>query len=137
MENVDLSKFPIMELLVRRMRALENKYWIEGLVLTHMYIETQLRIILEFVEFRKTRNTKQEETVISLIEKTYKKEIIETDLYEKLRSFNTARNNAVHNLGIGLISYDDLELLASESSILINELMLIEVAINARKNYPT
>lgn len=120
---------------MHRLRAMENGYWLEAIVLAHMYIETQLRMILEFDDFRKDRNTNPNEKVIDLAQRAYKKKIIEETLYRRIEKFNTVRNDAVHNLTIGQISYDDLKSMATESENLINELKQSEMAVRSRRNY--
>ena len=136
MEDINLSKFPALNLVVHHTRALKNGYWLEAIVLAHVYLETQLRMILEFDDFRKDRKTKSEEKVTNLAQRAYKKKIIDKALYEKIEKFNTARNDAVHNLTIGQISYEDLEPMAMESDSLINDLKPFEMAVRSRRNYP-
>ena len=99
-------------------------------------METQLRMILGFDDFRKDNNTKDNEKVIKLASQAHKKGIIDDQLFEKIKRFNAARNDAVHNLTIGIISYEDLEPMAIESDSLINELKQLEMAVRAQRNYP-
>ncbi|MBN2116647.1 MAG: hypothetical protein JW730_08755 [Anaerolineales bacterium] len=133
MEIKDFSGFPMLSLTLYFNRAIEDKHWLEAIVLAHMYIETQLRMILGFDDFRKTPRAKKEETVYSLNRQAYKKKAIDKLLYERIDHFNSTRNNAVHNLTLGIISYEDLEPMANEAAKLIRELNDLETAIRSRR----
>ncbi len=114
-------------------RAIEDKHWLEAIVLAHMYIETQLRMILGFDDFRKTPRAEKEETFYFLYHRAYKEGAIGKTLYERIDQFNSTRNNAVHNLTLGIISYDELEPMAQEAAKLIRELNELETAIRLRR----
>ncbi len=110
--------FPVSGLVLYFNRAFDDKYWLEAIVLAHMYIETQLRTVLG-KEIREARNG---DSVIWLATKAKEKNKIEESLFKRIEKFNTARNDAVHNLAIGSIRYDQLESVAVQASKLMNEL---------------
>ena len=136
MDDINLSKCPGTNLVVHYIRAVKNGYWLEAIVLAHMYIETQLRMILEFDDFRKAKKTNPNEKVINLAQRAYKKKIIDETLYGRIDEFNTSRNDAAHNLLTGKICYEDLEPMAIESDSLINELKQLEMTVRSRRNNP-
>lgn len=121
MQPSDTSAFPVLSLAIYYIRAIEDKHWLEAIVLAHMYIETQLRTIFG-KDIRKTKSAKDNERVIKLVEIAKDKNKINDNLFTKLTEFNTMRNNAVHHLSIGIITYDELEPTARKAGSLIDEL---------------
>ncbi len=135
MSEINLSKFPIMNLIIHHNRAIENEFWLEAIVLAHMYIETQLRKILEHDDFRKKPKTIPSEKVIELAKEAYSKQVVNEQLLRKIESFNKSRNDAVHNLTVGIISYEDLKATATSSDQLIGELRELEEDISSRRTH--
>ena len=133
MSEINLSEFPIMNLIIHYNRAIENEFWLEAIVLAHMYVETQLRKILEFDDFRKKPKTIPNEKVIELAKQAYNKRVVNKQLLRKIESFNKSRNDAVHNLTVGIISYEDLKATATSSDQLIGELRELEEDISSRR----
>ena len=124
MQLSDFSAFPTLSLVLYYNRAINEKHWLEAIVLAHMYIETQLRTVLG-KEIRKAKRTKNDENVIGLVEKANEKKKIDDDLAKRLTEFNNSRNNAVHHLSIGIITYDELEPTARQAGSLIHELQAL------------
>ncbi len=123
MELKDFSAFPGLNLILYYNRAIDDKHWLEAIVLAHMYIETQLRTILG-KEIRKAKNTKKAENVIGLAVRAREKKKIEEGLSKRIEEFNITRNNAVHNLAVGIVTYDQLESTARQAGSLIQELQM-------------
>ncbi len=119
-DDIVARAFPVSGLVIYFNRAINDKHWLEAIVLAHMYIETQLRTVLG-KEIRKQRNTS--ESVITLAKKAKEKKKIEEGLFERIEDFNTIRNNAVHHLSIGIISYEELEKPARQAGNMMNELL--------------
>lgn len=129
MSNLDFSQFddqiihsfPVINLVIYFHRAIDDRHWLEAIVLAHMYIETQLRAI-EGKNIRKGKNTPKDEKIIVLAKNAYNKKNISEDLFNKINGFNSKRNDAVHNIASGVITYDQLEQTAIDAGTLIDEL---------------
>jgi hypothetical protein len=124
-----LSGNPVMDLIIYRIRAMEEEHWLEAIVLTHMFVETQLRIATGLSLVRDKRNPPREEKVIEIAKQALKQNIINNQLFRKIDMFNTARNDAAHNLALGIIAYDQLEPIAKQSDDLMSELQRLYVHI--------
>lgn len=121
-----LSSLPGADLVLRRMRALENKYWLEAMILADLHIETQLRTISGVDEIQKSKRTGKE--VINLAKQMAEHNMIGKDLYEKIKKFNTSRSKVFQNFVMETISYEQLESMAMASESLIVELKDLEDA---------
>lgn len=120
-DDIVARNFPVINLVVYFNRAIKDKHWLEAIVLAHMYIETLLRTI-EGKSIRKGRNTKKGESIKGLAKSAYDKQNISQALFSKIDKFNTIRNNAVHNIASGEITYEQLEQTAIDAGTLIDEL---------------
>jgi hypothetical protein len=121
-----LTNLPGANLVLRRMRALENKYWLEAMILADIHIETQLRTIAGIDEIQKSKRTGKE--VINLAKQMAEQNMIGKDLYEKIKKFNTSRSKIFQNFVMETISYEQLESMAIASESLIVELKDLEDA---------
>lgn len=129
MKKLKLSGNPVMDLIIYRIRAMEEEHWLEVIVLTHMFVETQLRIVTGLDPVRNKRNPPREEKVIELAKQALKQNIIDNQLFSKIDTFNTARNDAAHNLALGIISYEQLKPVAKQSDDLMSELQRIYIHV--------
>lgn len=126
--SLRLSKLPGADLVLRRMRALENKYWLEAMILADLHIENQLRTISGLNDLPKNVKRRTGKEVINLAKEIYERKIINDALYEKIKTFNTARIKTFQNFIIETISYEDLEVMVMASESLIVELKNLEVS---------
>ncbi len=122
MGKIRTSGNPVMDLIIYRDRAMQNGFWLEAIALTHMFIETQLRIVAGLEPVRRKGRAPSDEKVIELAKATKKRGIIDRKLFVKIDRFNTDRNNALHNLALGKIRYDNLSPIARGSEELMTEL---------------
>jgi hypothetical protein len=86
-EEIDsllLSKLPGSDMVLRRMRALENKYWLEAMMLADLHIESQLQKISGLDDLPRTGKTRTGKEVINLAKQFFERKIINNDLYEKI-----------------------------------------------------
>jgi hypothetical protein len=123
-----LSSLPGADLVLRRMRALENKYWLEAMILADLHIETQLRTISGMDELQKSKSKRTGKEVINLAKQMAEQNMIGKDLYEKIKKFNTSRSKVFQNFVMETISYEELESMAMASESLIVELKVLEDA---------
>jgi len=115
--------FPVLRLFIYFNKAIQDEHWLEAIVLAHMYIETQLRALL-FKDNREEGN-KRDEPVIKLAEVAFDNKYIDKNVLEKIKDFNTARNDAVHNIASENITFDQLLPTAKLASDLMNELQIL------------
>lgn len=87
-----------------------------------MFLETQLRLILGLPPVRINRQPPKEEKIEILAKRAFGKNLINRNLLRRIIKFNESRNNAVHNLAMGQITFNELETVAKDSSILIHEM---------------
>jgi len=128
MDIKDFSDFPVISLVLYFNRAIDDKHWLEAIVLAQMYIETQLRTLLG----KDIRKNKDNISIYALADAALKNNKIDGDLYGRIKEFNSVRNTAVHHLSLGNITYDGLEQSAKQAGSLINELQ----ALCTYKMYP-
>jgi hypothetical protein len=124
--TLPLSNLPGADLVLRRMRALENKYWLEAMILADLHIETQLRAISGINELPKSKSKRTGKEVINLAKQMAEHNMIGKELYEKIRKFNTSRSRIFQNFVMETISYEKLESMAMASENLIVELKDLE-----------
>jgi hypothetical protein len=121
-----INKLPGADLVLRRMRALENKYWLEAMILADLYIETQLRSISGFENVSKNKNKRTGREVIQLAKQMYEQKMIDKDLIERIKKFNAALGRAFQNFIVETFSYEQMESMAMASEGLIVELKQLE-----------
>jgi hypothetical protein len=119
-----LSNLPGADLVLRRMRALENKYWLEAMILADLHIETQLRSI-SGIDSKSKRTGKE---VINLAKQMAEHNMIDRNLYQKIKKFNASRSKIFQNFVMETTSYEQLESMAMASESLIAELKDLEDA---------
>ena len=116
----------LMDLIRYRIRAMQNGYWLEALVLAHLFVESQLRLVLCLPTQSGCRipddTIDEQRYVMQLATIARNNGIIDEDTWSMIREFNTARNDAVHNLSSGEISYEGLEGPARSADNLISRL---------------
>lgn len=122
MDSLRLSKLPGADLVLRRMRALENKYWLEAMILADLHMETQLRTISGLNDLPKNVKKRTGREVINLAKEIHERKIINSELYEKIKEFNTTRIKTFQNFIMETISYEYLEVMVMASESLIVEL---------------
>jgi hypothetical protein len=121
-----ISKLPGANLVLRRMRALENKYWLEAMILADLYIETQLRNISGFENVQKNKTKRTGREVVQLAKQMYEQKMIDKDLFERIKKFNAARSRAFQHFIVESFSYEQMESMAMASEGLIVELKQLE-----------
>jgi hypothetical protein len=121
-----LNTLPGADLALRRMRALENRYWLEAMVLADLHIETQLRAISGIDEIQKSKARRTGREVLNLAKQMLENNLIEKELYERIKKFHTERNTVFQNFVTETISYEHLESMAMASERLIVELKDLE-----------
>lgn len=121
-----LTSLPSAALVVRRMRALENKYWLEAMILADLQIEMQLRNSSGVKDIQKNKSKRTGREVINLAKNMYDQKVINKALFEKIKAFNTTRSQVFENFATELTSYENLESIAMASESLIVELNQLE-----------
>jgi hypothetical protein len=116
-----ITHLPGASLVLQRMRALENKFWLEALVLSDLQMEVQLRAISGTVDSNnKSRRTGRE--VIKLAKQMFENQLLDRKLYEKIKKFDTSRSRILQNFTAETLPYEQLESIAWTSEELIVEL---------------
>lgn len=115
------------ELIKFRIRALNRGHWVEAIVLAHMFVETQLRLILRGSLGKTGKRLSEEKIkkskyVMDLANLALDNKFIDKVTYNLIQDFNKMRVKAVHNLSEGDISYEDLESPAKEAEKVISNL---------------
>lgn len=128
------NEHALMDLISYQIRAVQSGHWLEALVLTHMFVETQLRLILSGLPGPTGKPITQnkidkQRSVIELARLAKDNGLVTLDTWEMIREFNTARNNAVHNLGRGNISYNELRPAALKASEVVSDLQRYYVTV--------
>ena len=129
------NKNVLMDLIRFRIRAVENGYWLEALVLAHLFVETQLRLILWGIPGpsgkRIAKSTIDDQKYVMQLANLAKDSgVIDEETWAMIREFNSARNKAVHDLSSGEITYGELETPALSASDLMSRLQRYYVAVN-------
>lgn len=124
--NLDghFASVPGSEKTERRMRALQNKYWLEALVLANIHIENQLKSILGNQPAAKNKRPGYE--LLQLAKQAHTASMIDQKLFGRIKTFNTARSRVFQNFVGETITYQELETMVKASEELIVELQLFE-----------
>ena len=97
--------FLVIRLVIYFNKAIKDKHWLEAIVLAHMYIETQLRALL----FKDAHEGKKAGSLTKLAKVAFDNKYIDLNIFEKIKEFNRARNDAVHNIASENITFDQLQ----------------------------
>jgi uncharacterized protein YutE (UPF0331/DUF86 family) len=129
------NKNAVIDLIRYRIRAIESGYWLEALILAHLFVETQLRLILSGILTSSgkciPKNTIDgQKYVMQLANLAKDNGIIDEDTWALVRKFNTVRNQAVHDLSSGDISYEDLRVPAMSADDVISRLQSYYVIVS-------
>jgi len=111
-------------LIKLRIRALKNEFWIETMDLTYILLEVELRLLLtskagEAGKPLPPSEIDKADYLKSLADLSLEKKFIDSNLYNEVLSFNTARRKMTHRLIQGEIEYSQLENVCKDSSDII------------------
>ena len=129
------NPYALMDLIRYRIRAIENGYWLEALALTHLFVETQLRLILSGISGQSGKSIpkskiENQKYVMQLANLAKDNRIVNNATWQMIKNFNRARNEAIHGLSSGQITYDDLREPAVNAGDLISQLQRYYVTVN-------
>ncbi|MCC6502541.1 MAG: hypothetical protein IT362_05325 [Deltaproteobacteria bacterium] len=100
-------------LVVKRIKAVRNGYWLEAITLSYICLELRLRILLSTNALGKKIPVEHEKIIkqkylMSLANLAKENGFISEDIWERIKKFNSLRKKAIHGLIQGEIGYDDL-----------------------------
>jgi hypothetical protein len=121
-----ITHLPGASLVLQRMRALENKFWLEALVLADLYMEIQLKAISGTGDPQKVKNKRTGREVIHLAKQMFDNHMLDRKLYEKIKKFNTSRSRIFQNFAMEALPYKQLESIVMISESLITELKRLQ-----------
>ena len=120
----------LLEIIKRKDIAARNGYWLEALALAHLFIETQLRLIVSGSCSSHEIDKASKQHVWGLGELARKKELINADTWNMVEEFNKARNKAIHGLASGEITYEEIKEQALKAEALIGNLQSYYVTVS-------
>jgi hypothetical protein len=95
---------------------------LESLALAHLFVETQLRLIVSGHCSPEEVDRASRSHVWGLANLAKDRGLITPDTWDLIEEFNSARNKAIHGLATGEITYRDIEQHALDADDLIGNL---------------
>jgi hypothetical protein len=121
----------LLEIIKRKDIAARNGYWLESLSLAHLFVETQLELIVSGHCSPDEVDKASRRHVWGLANLAKRKGLITPDTWNMIEEFNSARNKAIHGLATGEITYKDIEQHALDVDDLIANLQSYYVIVIA------
>lgn len=127
----------LLEIIKHKDTAKRNGSWLESMVLAHLFIETQLTIIVSgHYHLKEIDETSSKSHVLGLGNLAKNKYLIREETFERIKEFNIARNKAVHGLTKGEITWEEIKEQINLADKLISELQRYYVQIEIGPEEP-
>ena len=128
----------LLDIIKRKDVARRNGAWLEAVALAHLFIETQLDLIVTGLTNPKGQKPAQNEIdqarkghVFALGKLARSYELIRDDTWEAIQACNVARNKAIHGLAKGEITYEVLQKHVTDADALITDLQRYYIEVTA------
>lgn len=120
----------LLEIIKRKDIAARNGYWLESLSLAHLFVETQLRLIVSGHCPPDEVDKAGKRHVWGLANLAKENGLITPDTWNMIEEFNIARNKTVHGLATGEITYKEIEQYTLDADDLIGNLQGYYVTVS-------
>lgn len=119
----------LLEIIKRKDIAARNGFWLESLALAHLFVETQLRLIVSGHCSPDEVDRASRGHVWGLANLARDNGLVTSETWGLLERFNSARNKAIHGLATGEITYEEIKEHVLNADDLIDDLQSYYVTI--------